>query len=113
MPRTIQDAVVEFGSYSRESVAEAIVKLIEAQLLLEYGSSEWQRDALVESSWKPWLPAGGFHFLTKDAAYVGGDWTVEQKMKVLPTTPAPPPVKTLGAADPLAPPRHPIHPDTF
>jgi len=89
-PRTIQDALVEFASYSRESVAQAILKLIEAELLLEYGSSEWQRDTLVESSWKPWLPAGGFHFLTKDAAYVGADWTPEQKMSALPTTPPPP-----------------------
>ena len=112
-PHTIQDALDEFSSYSRESVAQAILKLIDAQLLLEYGSPEWQRDALVESSWKPWLPAGGFHFLTKDAAYVGGDWTVEQKMKVLPTTPAPPQVKTIGAADPIALPRHPIDPDSF
>ena len=112
-PRTIQDALVEFGSYSRESVAEAIVKLIEAELLLEYGSSEWQRDTLVESSWRPWLPAGGFHFLTKDAAYVGADWTPEQKMSALPTTPPPPQFKPIDNADPITLPLPEIDTDSF
>jgi len=112
-PGTIQDALLEFRSYSRESVAQAILKLIEAQLLLEYGSAEWQQDTRVESSWKPWLPAGGFHFLTKDAAYVGGDWTVEQKMKLLPTTPPPPQVKTIDNAGSIALPLHDIDQDSF
>jgi len=65
-PRTIGDALIEFRSYSRESVARAILKLIDAQLLLEYGSAEWERDRLVESSWGPLLPEGSFHFMTKD-----------------------------------------------
>ena len=38
-PSTIQKALVEFHSYSRESVAASILKLIEAQLLLEHGSA--------------------------------------------------------------------------
>src|SRR5438270_5782118 len=59
-PHAIADALVEFQSYSRRSVAKAILQLIDAQLLLEYGSAEWQRDKLLESSWGPWLPEGGF-----------------------------------------------------
>src|ERR1700738_4184582 len=72
-PRTIQDALVEFRSYSRESVARAVLQLIDAQLLLEYGSAEWKQDELVASSWGPWLPEAGFHFMTKDTPYVGAD----------------------------------------
>jgi SagB-type dehydrogenase family enzyme len=99
IPRTIQDALVEFRTYSRESVATSILQLIDAELLLEYGSAEWKRDKLVESSWKPWLPAGGFHFMTKDTRFVGPDWTVEERLKLLPSTPPPPQFKTTPNAE--------------
>jgi SagB-type dehydrogenase family enzyme len=89
-PGTISDAMHEFHSYTRDSVGETIVKLIEARLLLECDSREAARDDLLDSSWKPWLPEGGFHFLTKDAPYVGGEWTAEEKMQALPSTPQPP-----------------------
>src|SRR6202007_1177286 len=75
--------------------------------------SEWQRDTLVESSWKPWLPAGGFHFLTKDAPYVGAGWTAERKMSALPTTPPPPQFKAIDNADPIALPLPEIDTDSF
>jgi SagB-type dehydrogenase family enzyme len=100
-PSTIQKALVEFRSYSRESVAASILKLIEAQLLLEHGSAEWERDKQVESSWGPWLPEGGFHFMTKDTPFVGVDWPIEEKMKALPTTRAPPQFKRTAAAAPI------------
>src|SRR5271156_3873430 len=58
-PRTIRDAMLEFDSYTPESVGEAILELIEAELLLECDSPEAARDDLLESSWKPWLPEGG------------------------------------------------------
>jgi SagB-type dehydrogenase family enzyme len=112
-PGTIQDAFVEFRTYTRESVARAILKLIDAQLLLEYGSAEWERDKLVESSWKPWLPEGGFHFMTKNTPYVPADWSVEKKMKALPATPAPPQFKTIPEADSIGLPSHEIDRDTF
>ena len=112
-PRTIQDALIEFRSYSRESVAGAILKLIDAQLLLEYGSAEWERDKLVESSWRPWLPEGGFHFMTKDTPYVSCDAPIEEKMKALPTTPAPPKFKTVPGADSIRLPSHEIDRDSF
>src|SRR3984885_4562647 len=83
-PRTIGDALVEFRSYSRESVAKAILKLIDAELLLELGSAAWERDKLVSSSWKPWLPEGAFHFMTKDTPYVSHDSPIDERIKALP-----------------------------
>jgi SagB-type dehydrogenase family enzyme len=112
-PRTIRDAMREFSSYTRRSVGEAILKLIKAQLLLECGSPESVRDDLLDSSWKPWLPEGGFHFLTKDTLYVGGDWTVEQKMQTLPMTPQPPFFKKTEGAESISLPSHARETDSF
>ncbi len=98
-PRTLQDALVEFRAYSPKSVAKALLQLIDAQLLLEYGSAEWKRDERVCSSWRPWLPEGGFHFMTKDTPYVPRDWPIEKKMQTLPATRAPPQFKTIRSAD--------------
>ena len=112
-PRMIQDALLEFRTYDRESVAKSILQLIDAQLLLEYGSAEWERDELVRSSWKPWLPEGGFHFMTKDTPYVPWDWPIEEKMKTLPATPAPPQFKTIRGADTVRLPPDEMTRDTF
>ena len=100
-PRTIRDALLEFNSYSPDSVGEAILKLMEAGLLLEYDSSECRQDSLIES-WTRWLPGGEFHFLTKDATYVGGDWTEDQRIKALPTTTPPPQFKRIDGAETIA-----------
>src|SRR6202041_3069709 len=94
-PRIFEDALVEFRSYSHKSVAKAILELIDVQLLLEHGSSEWERDKLVGSSWGPWLPEGGFHFMTKDAAYGPRGWSFEDRLKRLPATPPPPQFKRI------------------
>lgn len=112
-PRTIRAALGEFHAYSRESVARAIIQLIDAQLLLEYRSAEWERDEWVKSSWKPWLPEGGFHFMTKDTPYVPWDWPIEKKMEILPATPAPPQFKTIRGADAVRLPPHEMARDTF
>jgi len=101
-PRTIREAMLEFNSYARDSVGEAIVELIECRLLLECDSAESARDELLDSSWKPWLPEGGFHFLTKDAPYVGGDWTIEQIMRTIPNTPSPPLFKKIQGAESIS-----------
>lgn len=93
-PRTIARALSEFAGYSCESVARAILQLIDAQLLLEHRSAEWQRDRFTDASWKPWLPEGSFHFLTKDTPFVPEAWPLEEKMKLLPATPAPRQFKT-------------------
>jgi len=112
-PRTIRDAMLEFNSYTPESVGEAILELIGAQLLLECGSPESARDDLLDSSWKPWLPEGGFHFLTKDAPYVGGDWTAEEKTQTIPSTPQPPLFKKIEGAESVSLPFHEIEADSF
>jgi SagB-type dehydrogenase family enzyme len=105
-PRTIQDALHEFHGYSPLSAAQAILELIDAQLLLECGSAEWERDQRVEASWKPWLPEGAFHFMTRDTAYVGPDWSVEEKLKLLPAHPPPPQFKTIPGAKLVLLPTH-------
>ena len=53
-PRTIRDAMLEFTAYTPESVGEAILKLIDAGLLLACDFPEWTRDELLASSWKAW-----------------------------------------------------------
>jgi SagB-type dehydrogenase family enzyme len=112
-PRTIGKALLEFGGYSSQSVARAILLLIDAQLLLEHGSAEWKRDRFVDSSWKPWLPEGSFHFLTKDTPFLPESWPLEEKMKLLPATPAPRQFKALRNADLLRLPPLEIESDTF
>jgi SagB-type dehydrogenase family enzyme len=112
-PRTIQHALVEFRSYSREDVAESILKLIDAQLLLEHGSAELERDERVASLWRTWLPEGGFHFMTKDTPYVPWDWPIEKKLKLLPATPAPPQFKTVRGADRIRLTSHEVATDSF
>jgi SagB-type dehydrogenase family enzyme len=112
-PRTIRAALGEFRAYSRESVSKAILQLIDAQLLLEYGSEEWARDERVKSSWKRWLPEGGFHFMTKDTPYVPLDWPIEKKMQVLSATPTPPQFKTIRGAVTFRLPPHEMTSDTF
>jgi SagB-type dehydrogenase family enzyme len=112
-PRTIHDALLEFRTYSRESVAESILKLIDAQLLLEHGSAELERDEQVASSWRNWLPEGGFHFMTKDTPYAPWDWPIEKKLKLLPATPAPPQFKKVRGADRLRLKSHEVVTDTF
>lgn len=96
--RTIEAALREFRAYSPESVAGAILELIDAQLLLEHDSADGKRDQLLESSWRAWLPEGGFHFMTKDTPYIGADWPIERKIELLPEGAAPPQFKTVSGA---------------
>jgi SagB-type dehydrogenase family enzyme len=112
-PSTIEEAMLEFDSYSQDSIGEAIVNLIEGQLLLECGSPASARDDLLDSSWKPWLPEGAFHFLTKDAPYVGGDWTIEQIMQTIPDTPSPPLFKKTEGSELVSLPLHEMEADSF
>jgi SagB-type dehydrogenase family enzyme len=112
-PGTVQDALHRFRTYSPESVAKSILKLIDAQLLLEHGSAELERDEQVQSSWRTWLPEGGFHFMTKDTPYVPWDWPIEKKLKLLPSTPAPPQFKTVRGADRVRLKSHKVITDIF
>ncbi len=107
-PRTIRDAMLEFDAYTRESVGEAILNLVAARLLLECASLEAARDEQLALAWKSWLPEGAYHFLTKDAPYVGSDWTLEQKMQVVPSTPPPSLFKKTEGAESIPLPSHEI-----
>lgn len=113
IPRTMRDALGEFRSYSRASVASALLQLIDAQLLLEHGSAEQQRDERVRSSWAPWLPECAFHFMTRDTPYVPGDWPIEEKLKTLPATRAPPQFKKIPGGHAVRLPRHETTGDAF
>jgi len=106
-PRTVRDAMLAFDAYTPESVGKVILKLIEAELLLEADSPEAARDDLLDSSWKPWLPEGGYHFLTKDAPYVRGKRSVVQTRRSTRGTPQPPQFKNIEGAERIAlPPAH-------
>jgi SagB-type dehydrogenase family enzyme len=112
-PRTIHDALLEFDTYSPESVGEAVLKLIDAQLLLQCGSAEAARDDLLDSLWKPWLPHGGYHFLTKDAPFAGDEWTLEQKMQAVADVPQPPQFKKIDGAKSISLPLHEKETESF
>jgi len=112
-PRTIRDALLEFDTYSPESVGEAILELIDAQLLLECDSPLAARDDLLDSLWKPWLPHGAYHFLTKDAPYAGDGWTLEQKMQAIADAPQPPRFKKTDGAQSMSLPLHEKEGDSF
>jgi SagB-type dehydrogenase family enzyme len=114
VPRTFQEALLEFRAYSPASVAKSILKLIGAQLLLEAGSAESQRDELVRSSWGPWLPEGGFfHFMTKDTPYVPPNWTVEQRLATLQPGRAPPQFKRIRSSQAIRLPKHTLPGDSY
>jgi SagB-type dehydrogenase family enzyme len=112
-PRTVRDALLEFNTYSPDSVGEAILELIDAQLLLERGSPEEARDTLLASQWEPWLPHGGFHFLTKDAPYVADDWTVQQKRQAIAAATQPPLFKKVDGTKSISLPRQEKPSDSF
>jgi len=113
LPRAIRDAMLEFAAYTPKSIGEAIVNLIDAELLLECDSAGSARDELLDSSWRPWLPEGSYHFLTKDAPYLGAGSTLEQRMRAIPSTPPPPSFKEPRSARPIALPRHRRGTDSF
>ena len=101
-PKTIRDAMLEFHAYTPESVRVVILELIKAELLLECGSPEAARDDLLDSSWQPWLPAGGYHFLTKGGAFSKGGLSIGQKLRTMPRTLQPSKFKTIEGAERIA-----------
>jgi SagB-type dehydrogenase family enzyme len=101
-PKTVRNAMLEFDAYTPESVGKVILELIKAELLLECDSPEAARDDLLASSWRPWLPAGGYHFLTKDMPFLKGGLSSAQQRWTLPRTPQPPKFKTIEGAERIA-----------
>jgi SagB-type dehydrogenase family enzyme len=112
-PNTIREAMLEFDAYSPKSVGEVILELMRAGLLLECGSPEAARDDRLDSSWQPWLPAGGYHFLTKDAPYLKGGLSFAQKRRTPPRTPQPLKFKTIEGAERIALPPSDSKKDSF
>ena len=112
-PRTIREAMLEFDAYTPQSVGEAILKLIDAELLLGCDSPEWIRDDLLASSWQAWLPEGAYHFLTKDAPFFASDLPLEQKLRALPTAPQPDQFKKTEGTESISLPSHEKETDTF
>ncbi|HTT05346.1 MAG TPA: SagB family peptide dehydrogenase [Steroidobacteraceae bacterium] len=88
-PKTIREAMREFRLYTHASVGEAIVQMLAAGILLQCDSPQWAQDDLLDRSWKPWLPEAALHFLTKDTAYAGADWSSEQILQIVSKGPSP------------------------
>jgi SagB-type dehydrogenase family enzyme len=97
-PRSARGALKAFKTYSRQSVGQAIVELIDTELLLVSGSPESKRDLQLARAWKTWLPGAAFHFLTKDAPFIGGLRTTEQRFAAVAKTPMPAQFKRIGGA---------------
>ncbi|WP_374353066.1 SagB family peptide dehydrogenase [Chitinimonas sp.] len=79
-----------FSQYSRDSLEQSLLALVENQLVVCEGSVAAQRDEQACRDWAPWLPSAGFHFSSKDCPYVTADSPDELKRATLPSTPQPP-----------------------
>ena len=101
--RTSQDAIARFGDYTPRSVRSTLSQLVEQGLLVTKGSPEAALDSRIAKEWSDWLPAGSFHFSTKDARYVRGNWSFDRLKSLLPNTPQPKIFKTVRGAKKLLP----------
>ena len=103
--RTSKEAITHFAIIPR-GVRSAISQLVKHGLLLPKDSPEAVRDSRIAKEWSDWLPAGSFHFSTKDAAYVRSNWSFARLKSTLPKTPQPKIFKTVkGAKKTLLPKR--------
>ena len=100
--RTSQDAIARFGDYTSRSVRSTLSQLVEQGLLVMKGSPEAAQDSRIANEWSDWLPAGSFHFSTKDARYIRDNWSFNRLRSLLPRTPQPKNFKTVkGVKKPL------------
>jgi SagB-type dehydrogenase family enzyme len=102
--RTFAKAIARFTDYTPKSVRSAISQLAKQGLLLPKNSPEAKQDSRIAKEWSAWLPEGSFHFSTKDALYVGSNWTFDRLKSVLPKTPQPKIFKTVKGAKKTLPP---------
>jgi SagB-type dehydrogenase family enzyme len=58
--------------YSPRSLRLAVKQLREHTLVVKEGSRDAEQDSRLARVWSSWLPYGGFHFATKDVAFVWG-----------------------------------------
>lgn len=108
--RTSREAIARFAQYTPASIERAVRQLRRHRLLLEEGSPDAAGDRCIAKQWSAWLPQGSFHFSTKDARYVGSDWSVERLKATLPKTPQPPNFKSIRGTPKVALPAR-LYPD--
>ncbi|HXL26547.1 MAG TPA: SagB family peptide dehydrogenase, partial [Chthoniobacterales bacterium] len=101
--RTSQDAIARFGDYTPRSVRSTLSQLVEQGLLVMKNSPEAGQDSRIAKEWSDWLPAGSFHFSTKDARYVRDNWSFNRLRSLLPKTPQPKIFKTVRGVKKLLP----------
>jgi SagB-type dehydrogenase family enzyme len=101
--RTSQDAIGRFGDYTPRSVRSTLSQLVKQGLLVIKGSPEADLDSRIAKEWSDWLPAGSFHFSTKDARYARGNWSLTRLRSLLPKTPQSKIFKTVRGARKLLP----------
>jgi SagB-type dehydrogenase family enzyme len=95
--RSPDEAIAHFASYSPRSVRSAISELIKHGLLLRKDSREAVQDSRIAKEWSDWLPEGSFHFSTKDVPYVDrSGWSLKRLKAIMPKTPQPGFIKTVG-----------------
>ena len=75
-------------------MARAVRELHANSLLVAEGSAAARRDEAVATTWKDWLPAGRFHFSTKDAPFASPRQWARMAREFLAQGPQPPLVKT-------------------
>ena len=94
--RTSHDAVIHFAGYTPRSVRAALAELVQHGLLLPKDSPELTQDTRIAEEWSAWLPAGSFHFATKDTPYIDRSrWSLNRLKSMLPKTAQPGIFKTL------------------
>jgi len=96
--RTFQQAIARFADYTPKSVRSALSQLVERGLLLPKDSPEVMQDNRIAKEWSAWLPEASFHFSTKDASYVRGNWSFARLKSMLPKTPQPKIFKSIKGA---------------
>lgn len=96
--RTSQEATAHFSDYTPQSVRSGLAQLMKQGLLLSENSPAAALDSRIAKEWSAWLPEGSFHFSTKDAAYVGSNWSNARLKSTLPKTAQPKNFKSIKGA---------------
>jgi len=63
------ELAAELPDYRPASLERAVATLLRHTLLVREGSGEAERDELLATAWRHWLPQAGFHFSTKDVPF--------------------------------------------
>ena len=102
--RTSREALIHFDDYTQKSVLTMLSQFVKHGLLVVKESRESLQDSCIVRAWSAWLPEAGFHFSTKDAAFIGGKVSVARWKAILPKTPPPKIFKTVKGPKKTLPP---------